>query len=70
MLPNLTITAGVRYSYLETPWETKGQQIAPTIDTHAWYLNREKGAQAGQIYEEDLTFAPSGPYYNNRVITR
>ncbi len=63
-LPNLTITAGVRYSYLQTPWETKGQQIAPTIDTHAWYLNREKAAQAGQIYEEDLTFAPSGPYYN------
>jgi len=64
MLPNLTITAGVRYSYLETPWETKGQQIAPTIDTHAWYLKRESAAQAGQIYEEDLTFAPNGPYYN------
>jgi hypothetical protein len=64
MRPNLTITLGVRYSFLETPWETKGQQIAPTIDTHAWYLNREKAAQAGQIYEQDLTFAPSGPYYN------
>lgn len=64
MLPNLTVTFGVRYSYLETPWETKGQQIAPTIDTHNWYLQREAAAQAGQIYEEDLTFAPSGNFYN------
>jgi hypothetical protein len=61
--PNLTITVGVRYSYLQTPWETKGQQIAPTIDTHAWYLKREAAAQAGQIYEEDLTFTPSGAFY-------
>ena len=63
VLPNLTLTYGVRYSYLETPWETKGQQIAPTIDTHAWYLKREAAAQQGQVYEEDLTFSPSGPFY-------
>ena len=39
--PNLTFTYGVRYSFLQTPWETKGQQIAPTVDTHAWSLARE-----------------------------
>jgi hypothetical protein len=61
--PSLTVTAGVRYSYLQTPWETKGQEIAPTIDTHAWSLKREAAAQAGQIYEEDLNFAPTGPFY-------
>jgi hypothetical protein len=64
MRPNLTLTFGVRYSFLQTPWETKGQQIAPTVDTHAWYLKRESAAQAGSIFEDDLTFAPTGPYYN------
>ncbi|HWA95761.1 MAG TPA: TonB-dependent receptor [Terracidiphilus sp.] len=63
ILPNLTVTYGLRYSYLQTPWETKGQQIAPTIDTHAWYLQREEAAQNSEIYQEDLTFAPTGAYY-------
>ncbi|UWZ81953.1 TonB-dependent receptor [Occallatibacter riparius] len=62
--PNLTVTYGVRYSYLETPWETKGQQIAPTIDTHAWARQRELAAEQGQIYEQDLLFAPTGKFYN------
>ena len=61
--PNLTITFGIRHSILQTPWETSGQQVAPTIDTHTWYLQREAAAQQGQIYQPDLTFAPTGPYY-------
>ncbi len=35
--PNLTLTFGIRHTILQTPWETKGQQVTPTIDTHAWY---------------------------------
>ncbi len=62
--PNLTITYGLRYSLLQTPWETHGQQVTPTIDTHAWYQQREIAAQSGQIYEPDLTFAPAGHFYN------
>ncbi|HVC47235.1 MAG TPA: TonB-dependent receptor [Terracidiphilus sp.] len=61
--PNLTITFGVRHTLLQTPYETSGQQVTPTIDTHAWYLQREIAAQAGQVYEPDLQFAPAGPYY-------
>ena len=61
--PNLTITYGIRHTILQTPWETKGQQVSPTIDTHAWYIQREVSALKGQIYEPDLQFAPSGPYY-------
>ncbi len=61
--PNLTITFGVRHTILQTPYETSGQQVAPTIDTHDWYLKREQAAQAGQVYEEDLFFQPSGPSY-------
>jgi Carboxypeptidase regulatory-like domain len=63
VMPNLTITYGLRHTILQTPYETKGQQVAPTIDTHAWYLQRESAAQAGQIYEPNLEFIPSGAYY-------
>jgi hypothetical protein len=62
--PNLTVTFGVRHTILQTPWETSGQQVAPTVDTHAWYLARESAAQAGQVNEPNLEFAPTGPFYN------
>ena len=62
--PNLTITFGIRHTILQTPWETKGQQVAPTIDTHTWYTQREVAALKGQIYEPDLDFAPNGPFYH------
>ena len=62
--PNLTITFGVRHTILQTPWETKGQQVAPTIDTHTWFAQRGAAAEKGQVYEPDLTFEPSGPFYN------
>jgi len=62
-LPNLTVTFGLRHTILQTPWETKGQQIAPTVDTDAWFRQREASAQAGQVYEPDLTFAPTGHFY-------
>ncbi|HSY35830.1 MAG TPA: TonB-dependent receptor [Acidobacteriaceae bacterium] len=64
ILPNLTITYGVRYTYLQTPYETKGQEVTPTVDTHAWYTQRETAALQGQIYEPNLTFAPAGKFYN------
>ena len=61
--PNLTLTFGIRQTILQTPWETRGQQVAPTIDTHTWFTQREVAALKGQIYEPDLTFAPNGPFY-------
>ncbi|MFZ0662229.1 MAG: TonB-dependent receptor [Acidobacteriaceae bacterium] len=60
----LTITFGVRHTILQTPWETHGQEVIPTIDTHAWYQEREAAALRGQIYEPELTFAPAGHFYN------
>ncbi|MBB6144169.1 hypothetical protein HNQ77_002121 [Silvibacterium bohemicum] len=62
--PKLTMTFGIRHSILQTPWETHGQQVAPTIDTHAWFTEREAAAQQGQVYEPNLAFSPSGPFYN------
>ncbi|HTD97286.1 MAG TPA: TonB-dependent receptor, partial [Edaphobacter sp.] len=63
VLPNLTLTFGIRQTILQTPWETRGQQVAPTVDTHDWYTQREVAAQKGQIYEPNLDFAPNGPFY-------
>jgi hypothetical protein len=63
VLPNLTLTFGIRQTILQTPWETRGQQVAPTIETHDWYTQREVAAQKGQIYEPNLDFAPNGPFY-------
>jgi hypothetical protein len=57
---NLTVTFGLRHTLLQTPYETSGQQVSPTIDTDAWYKQRESAAQQGQIYEPLLEFAPSG----------
>lgn len=61
--PNLTVTFGVRHTLLQTPYETSGQEVAPTIDTHKWFLQRESAALQGQIYEEDLNFTPAGNFY-------
>jgi hypothetical protein len=63
VMPKLTLTFGLRHTILQTPYETKGQQVTPTIDTHAFFQQREASALAGQIYEPDLQFSPSGPYY-------
>ena len=56
----LTVTLGVRHSILQAPYESKGQQVSPTVDTHAWFLTRGAAAAQGQTYEEPLEFAPSG----------
>lgn len=61
--PKLIVTLGMRHTILQTPWETDGQQVAPTIDTHTWFLQREQAALQGQIYEPIVNFAPTGPYY-------
>ena len=61
--PNLTFTFGLRYTLLGTPWETKGQEAAPTIDTHAFFNQRETAALQGQVYEPTLSFATAGKYY-------
>src|SRR6266568_4276049 len=58
--PNLTITFGLRHTLLQTPYETKGQQSAPTVSTRDWYLKRGAAAAQGQVFEDDLFFTPVG----------
>ena len=62
--PNLTINFGLRHTILQTPYEENGQQIAPTINTHAWFLQRGSAAAQGAIYEPNLEFTPSGKANN------
>ena len=65
----ITITAGVRHSLLQTPYEVNGQQIAPTVNTADWFNRRASDATQGIAYEPLLTYGPSGqargktPYY-------
>jgi hypothetical protein len=58
--PNLTITLGLRHSILQAPYETKGQQVSPTVDTHDWFVERGSAAAQGQVFEDSLSFIPSG----------
>lgn len=45
--PNLTFNYGLRYEQLTAPWETKGQQVAPTFDLASWFSERNAGMMAG-----------------------
>jgi hypothetical protein len=58
--PKLTVTVGLRHSLLQTPYEINGQQVAPTVNMHDWFGRRAAAAAAGSVFEENLTFAPSG----------
>jgi hypothetical protein len=58
--PNATLTFGIRQVFLQPPYETKGQQLQPTVDTHQWFQNRVNGMRQGITDQPDLVFAPSG----------
>jgi hypothetical protein len=58
--PNLTVTLGVRYSLLQTPYEVHGQQVAPTIDLSRWFENRGLAAEKGLGDQPPISFSPSG----------
>jgi hypothetical protein len=46
--PHLTVTAGLRYSLLQPPYETTGNQAAPTISIDKLFAQRAKAQLAGQ----------------------
>ncbi|HVU46921.1 MAG TPA: TonB-dependent receptor [Terracidiphilus sp.] len=62
--PSMTLTAGVRYVYLQTPYETSGQQIAPTIGMDQFLTNRTTAAKSGGAYNTRITYAPAGKANN------
>jgi hypothetical protein len=58
--PNLTITAGLRYSLLQPPYEANGNEVSPTVNMHQWFTNRWKDMLTGTVNQPDLTFDLSG----------
>ncbi|MBB5056819.1 hypothetical protein HDF16_001504 [Granulicella aggregans] len=59
-LPNLTITAGLRHTILQTPYEANGQQVQPTINIHDWFTTRAAQAAQGNSVQPPISFAPAG----------
>jgi hypothetical protein len=57
---NLTITAGLRYSLLQPPYETTGTQAAPDISLHDLVDQRARAMQLGQVVNPLMTFNLSG----------
>ena len=45
--PNLTITAGVRYSLYSPPYETDGLQVAPNVSMGEWFNQRAENMKKG-----------------------
>lgn len=58
--PNLTVTYGLRYSLLQPPFESSGNQVSPTVDMHQWFTNRWQQALQGSVDQPELSFNLSG----------
>jgi hypothetical protein len=58
--PNLTITYGLHYTLLQTPYEVNGQQVSPTTNLYQWFENRGQQAALGNSVQPYISFAPSG----------
>jgi Carboxypeptidase regulatory-like domain len=58
--PNLTVTAGLRYSLLQPPYEANGNQVSPSVNMHQWFTNRWKDMYGGTVNQPNLTFDLSG----------
>ena len=59
--PNLTVTAGLRYSLLEPPYETSGNQAAPTVSIDNIFEQRAKMQLLGQSYSPGGNLAQGLP---------
>ena len=64
--PNLTLTAGVRYSLYSPPYEVNGLQVAPTISMGQWFDQRVANMKAGipSSASQIVTFDLAGPKNN------
>lgn len=65
--PNLTLTFGLRDTLLQTPYEVNGQQVAPTINLHDWFVSRGIAAAQGLGNQPEFAFAPSGQSRGGRA---
>ncbi|HUJ71490.1 MAG TPA: TonB-dependent receptor, partial [Verrucomicrobiae bacterium] len=67
---NLQVTFGVRYTLLQVPYETNGNQVSPTPDLASFFAGRTAAMNVGQVYRPVISFALSGqangkaPFWN------
>jgi hypothetical protein len=57
---NLTITGGLRWTLLQPPYETNGNQAAPDVSLAQWFKDRQTSMFAGQPFNQTISFSPSG----------
>ena len=58
--PNLTLTAGLRYGLLQTPYERNGQEVIPTFDLGNWFKTRVENQAVGKSVQPDISFMQGG----------
>jgi hypothetical protein len=58
--PNLTITAGLRYSLLQPVYETNGNQVSPNFDLNQYVSERATAQLQGQTVDRVIQYSPSG----------
>jgi hypothetical protein len=59
--PNLTLTYGLRYSLLQPPYETSGNQVAPNISLDQFFQTRMADMVQGISYSPNFSFDLAGP---------
>ncbi len=57
---NLTLTYGLRYSLLQPPYETDGNQVAPNISLDQFFKTRMQAMQSGDAYAPNFQLDLSG----------
>lgn len=64
--PNLTVSAGVRYSLFSPPYEVNGLQVAPSVSMGEWFEQRRQNMLAGVPSSASpiITFDLAGPKNN------
>ena len=58
--PSLTLTYGLRYSLLQPPFESSGNQVSPNVDMHEWFTNRWENMAVGATVQPELSFDLAG----------
>jgi len=58
--PNFTLTGGLRYSLLQPPYETNGNQVSPTPSPSEFFQQRGANMLAGQPFVPQFSFNLSG----------
>jgi hypothetical protein len=68
--PQWQLTLGLRYTLLQPPYETSGNQVSPTPGLASFFAKRTAAMKRGQMYRPSISYALSGqangkqPYWN------